>query len=117
MCEPLSEKYKDMQTEETKEEGARMTFKTKEELIEEYKQMFGEHYGKLTHADGIRNAFKSFAERVELYKKYEGKYKLFNTDYPKIHVSLPVDDETDHFEFYRLWNTWLFDYCFKDVLE
>lgn len=102
-----------------------MTFKTKDEL-------FDEKYGTVTYHnsdqltitqaesynEGLEDAFKSFTERVEFYKKYKvipnGKdttgVNLFRKDYPEIYAKA---------DFSKLswWNNWLFDYCFKDLLE
>ena len=97
-----------------------MKFKTKEALIEEFKNMFGEHYNKLTHTDGIRNAFKSFAERINFYDKYYSDYDRFIDDYPD--VAKDNFEDLDKPEFDRLYNIkdfnqWLSGYCFGDVTD
>lgn len=98
----------------------KMKFKTKEELIHD-SECGG--FGEDTRI-GISWAFKSFAECVELYKRYKGeRYKLMSDKlklYEKYLASVGNKRYTDGTWVYtndEVFNDWLFDYCFGEVIE
>jgi len=92
-----------------------MKFKSKEELQKEY-------LGGLGIQAGIKEAFKSFAERVKFYNKYKDDPIEYEKDFPEI-TNRPELLWLNHHN-YDSWierqsdfNDWLFNYCFKDVIE
>lgn len=105
-----------------------MKFKTKEELI---KESMGKEFdnGHHPYRIGIDKAFKSFAERVEFYKKYRvhvtkpdtaGQYFL-EKEHPEIYKLYKKHLKDNHKKLggwvVDIYNNWLFDYCFGDVIE
>ena len=83
-------------------------FKTKEELL---KEPMGKEYHEGTHPYNIaiNKAFKSFAERVEFYKKYTDDEESLFDEQEEIWKKWKKTS--------RVYNYWLFDYCFGDVIE
>ncbi len=78
-------------------------FKIKEELIEKRGLPFYDGYNK-----GVEETFKSFAERVEFYKRYRDNPHLFRMKHNNLWDSIKDEEVFEH---------WLFNYCFKDVIE
>jgi len=96
-----------------------MKFKTKEELRKVRDLKVPQH--KFYYNSGLSDAFESFAERVEFYKKY-----LYNPI--EFYFNIPFKDlDITRAEFREKYcstytpplsfSAWLFDYCFKDVIE
>ena len=101
-----------------------MKFKTKEELMEDtFPKTIENIYitteekcYRINYLNGLNQAFNSFAERVEFYKKYRDDITQFENDYPKI-KQVKTFDVFDDVQRNVVFNYWLFDYCFEDVVE
>ena len=76
------------------------------------------YFGKDNHSDKNHAWYENndVKSAVEFYKKYRDDIKQFEKDYPKFkHVKLLdiYNDEQRNVVF----NYWLFDYCFEDVVK
>lgn len=99
-------------------------FKTKVELIRENNEDsdFGYYHG--CFGAGVRSAFISFSERVEFYKEYKDEWEKLPNDvkfkwqrYSDEFIGGFWNDMMDSYQKRLIFNRWLFDYCFEDVIE
>lgn len=104
-----------------------MKFETKEELLKPNDEFFDDVDSGFNM--GISVAFNSFAERVKFYKKYEGKpiffgnenvdlYRKFQKWHNNTFACLPNYNDTyeGKLGFELVFNRWLVNYCFGDVI-
>jgi len=109
-----------------------MKFKTKEEILSKCNGYCG-----TTEAVMVRKAFNSFKERINFYKKYSANDmtdikdrdnlrmeqedifdEWFYSDEHKTYASsIGEEGKLDNVKCNELYNKWLFDYCFGDLLE
>ena len=75
-------------------------------------------FGKIYKEEDVKSA-------VDFYKKYKDNLKLLKQEKPNVMKILDKETDIDtkqidtiHFYGYanKLYNDWLFDYCFKDVM-
>ena len=90
-------------------------FKTKKDFIQnvidrEYPSNINQTCYCAGRKDGINEAFESFAERVKFYDRYKNNPLDFHDVLPKTILKAINNNKID------VYNDWLFNYCFKDMI-